>query len=401
MKLAVFPGKVTTGPAAVAVDANRFMSLAGAGFTTEMADPKRAAALQVKGCTVTHDGGPGKGECAIITRDSRWTVKEQHWFKLTEGGGKARLHNPIYAVAAVLERPGGRTIVLTGVHLPAHVETRWRLIPLPARLKARVLARRSSVVGTYAKALVEWRKRTMALAAKVKADDIVAPADFNLNAHAGWVQALFAEAWPELHIRASLHPDLGNRTVGFVLTTMRKKSAQVLTAHASDHNAGLYDLERIPDPPPAPPKPPKPPVGDGTPKVNEAIAAAKKQSATGVPHHGPGECLMAVRECYGFPAVQPDAIASWNVSAHKHRTTDPNSIPRGVPVYWSGGSSGHGHIAISNGDGTCWSTDIRRIGFFDRTEISQIHTQWGLTLLGWSEEVNGFHVPDINTKENK
>ena len=127
----------------------------------------------------------------------------------------------------------------------------------------------------------------------------------------------------------------------------------------------------------------------------DAIAAAMKQSATGIPHHGSGECLMAVRECYGFPAVEDDAIGSWSSSAHKHRVSDPNRIPRGVPVYWSGGSKGHGHIAIANGDGTCWSTDIKRIGFFDRVPITQIHDHWGLTLLGWSEEVNGFLVPQI------
>ena len=63
------------------------------------------------------------------------------------------------------------------------------------------------------------------------------------------------------------------------------------------------------------------------------------------------------------------------------------------PVFWEGGSASHGHIAISAGNGFCWSTDIRRTGFMDRVPIDEIHAKWGLTLLGWTEDINGVTVP--------
>ncbi len=119
-----------------------------------------------------------------------------------------------------------------------------------------------------------------------------------------------------------------------------------------------------------------------------AIAAARKQSHQG-PQSAEGMCLQMVRVCYSIPAVAGDAIGAWNIATTKHRTTDPAAIPRGFPVFWSGGSHGHGHIAISAGGGHCWSTDIRRPGFFDYVPITEIHDKWGLTLLGFSRDLNG------------
>jgi hypothetical protein len=364
---------------------------------TEVASAARAAALNIDGCTLTHKGGPGEGECAILTRDERWTVKEQHWFKLTDGGGAARLAHPIYAPCVVLEGPQGHTVIATTAHLPAHIEGIWAAI---VRRDPRILSRsalRNPVIRTWVEAVKAWRKHVEALQAKYPNADVAAFADFNVNIKRKWVSRLAANVWPGLNIAATQHGDLGLRTIGWGLTSMHMAAGRVYDqAPASDHKAGRYTLEKVH----ADPKPPPPPAPDPFPKVYPAIAAAKRQSATGIPHHGDGECLMAVRECYGFPAGVPDAIASWVMSAHKHPQTDPDRIPRGVPVYWSGGSAGHGHIAISNGDGTCWSTDIKRVGFFDRTPIAQIHDQWGLTLLGWSEEVNGRTVPDIGPIPN-
>jgi hypothetical protein len=76
-------------------------------------------------------------------------------------------------------------------------------------------------------------------------------------------------------------------------------------------------------------------------------------------------------------------------------------VPRGYPVFWSGGSAGHGHIAIAAGDGACWSTDIRRPGYFDRVPIDEIRTAWGLTLLGWTTDLNGEPVPAEDEKQRK
>ena len=138
----------------------------------------------------------------------------------------------------------------------------------------------------------------------------------------------------------------------------------------------------------------------------QAIAAARNQSA-----NGPridrwlgvstftGWCLKAVRTCYGVDAHDftptngrdPMAIEAFDAATFK-RVADGRTIPRGVPVFWRGGSTGAGHIAISTGDGDCWSTDIRRPGYFDKVPITEIAQQWGLKLVGWTEDLNGVHI---------
>lgn len=130
------------------------------------------------------------------------------------------------------------------------------------------------------------------------------------------------------------------------------------------------------------------------------IARARVASRATRPTHDIGMCLKAVRECYGIPALgdfdgdgDADAMDAWKAAKHKHRVSDPRKIPRGVPVFWSGGTRRHGHVAIATGFvGRCWSTDIKRAGFFDKAPIDLITERWGMTLLGWVEDLNGRRV---------
>ena len=81
------------------------------------------------------------------------------------------------------------------------------------------------------------------------------------------------------------------------------------------------------------------------------------------------------------------------VPPHKDEESNPDRIPRGVPIFWQGGSANHGQVAIATGfNGNCWSTDIKRPGFFDRCKITQIHEDSHLRLLGWTEDLNGVRV---------
>lgn len=122
--------------------------------------------------------------------------------------------------------------------------------------------------------------------------------------------------------------------------------------------------------------------------IYPAIQAAREQSKNG-PQFGVGTCLMQVRKCYGIAAREPDATSAWRTARVKHTNM---RAPRGYPLFWTGGSAGHGHIAIATGDGNCWSTDIDRPGFFDLCPIEQIAAQWGLTEAGWAEDINGVTV---------
>jgi hypothetical protein len=72
--------------------------------------------------------------------------------------------------------------------------------------------------------------------------------------------------------------------------------------------------------------------------------------------------------------------------AREHQEHDTERTER------TGGSHGYGHIAISVGGGKCWSTDIQRPGYFDLVPVTRIHDAWGLTFVGWSEDVDGVRV---------
>lgn len=130
-----------------------------------------------------------------------------------------------------------------------------------------------------------------------------------------------------------------------------------------------------------------------------AISEAREEHDEGITF-GTGLCLQRVRLCYHVDAKYPDAASAWRNATHRHPETKPSAFPRGVPVFWTGGSSRHGHIAIATGDGECWSTDILRGGHWDKVPIGLIHQRWGLTLVGWTEDLNGARVYDPTTQED-
>lgn len=128
------------------------------------------------------------------------------------------------------------------------------------------------------------------------------------------------------------------------------------------------------------------------------IREARTRSKSPHPTSQAGYCLREVRECYGVGPRANDAAEAWATADHRHLEHDPNVIPRGVPVFWLGGTEGHGHVAISTGDGRCWSTDINRTGYFDHVDIDDITSKWGLSLVGWTEDLNGVRVWTPNPK---
>lgn len=103
-----------------------------------------------------------------------------------------------------------------------------------------------------------------------------------------------------------------------------------------------------------------------------------------------GLCLKRARTLLGIPAGSPSAITAWEAIPVAHRYGDDPYPPPGVPVFWRGGK--YGHIAVSDGRGWCFSTDIKRRGRLDRVKIVLIHERWGLAYLGWSDTLNGHFV---------
>lgn len=100
-----------------------------------------------------------------------------------------------------------------------------------------------------------------------------------------------------------------------------------------------------------------------------------------------GWCLVFVRSCFNVPAKYPSAIEAWSHAKYKHTGGVP---PKGAPVFWRVGK--FGHIAISDGGGYVYSTDILRRGKVDRVPITYVTSHWKATYLGWTEDVNDVRV---------
>lgn len=110
-----------------------------------------------------------------------------------------------------------------------------------------------------------------------------------------------------------------------------------------------------------------------------------------------GHCLLNVRLAFGQNSgLYPDAFTAWKgaggaTGINTHTLLTP---PKNVPVFWSGGAHGYGHVAISDGDGYIWTTDATRTthGKFTRVKLTWVRANWGLRYLGWSETLNGERV---------
>lgn len=107
---------------------------------------------------------------------------------------------------------------------------------------------------------------------------------------------------------------------------------------------------------------------------------------------GVGQCLRTIRQTYNVPSKYGTATLSWEAADHKHFASRGTDVPRGAPVWWTGGSSGAGHIAISCGGGVCISTDWAEPGRLAYARIDDITSLWNLNFKGYTREVNDIVV---------
>lgn len=264
------PQKVTRSPAALERDLDRWTGTDGVSgvFTTESAAKARAAKLRERGWTASHGTGPGEGECAILTKDSVRKVIGFHLVELSEPGHRpgnvGRLVNGNYAPVVIVEGlASGRRTLLTDAHLRAHLEALWVRLDRDARTDVKQLLESADpVIRAWLQDVKAWRAAVNHFAAKYQVDDQIVAADWNLDGHDAWVQQLMVNLWPGLNMIVTDEPDLGNRSVGWILTTFDDAGSEVLDAKASDHDAGLFNLRHInqtpghkPDPRRTPPDP--------------------------------------------------------------------------------------------------------------------------------------------------
>jgi hypothetical protein len=107
-----------------------------------------------------------------------------------------------------------------------------------------------------------------------------------------------------------------------------------------------------------------------------------------------GWCLrFCLRELYGVPGIgdwdgdrAADAEDYVKASARAdqlHKITDPDQVPAGALVLWTGGRNDHGHSAYSLGRGEIVSTDLPTRGKVGRVSIHRPADSWGLKLVGY------------------
>lgn len=131
--------------------------------------------------------------------------------------------------------------------------------------------------------------------------------------------------------------------------------------------------------------------------INNREQAARRAEASKT--NIPNMCQGWTRNMFNAPSVgdvdhdrDADAVDGWKsepVSARHHDRTPP----RGVPVAWSGGSNGHGHRAVSLGNGKIRSTDAGGSGRVATVDLGWVERNWGMNYLGWSETISGHKIP--------
>lgn len=110
----------------------------------------------------------------------------------------------------------------------------------------------------------------------------------------------------------------------------------------------------------------------------------------------PGYCLKYTRTWHGIASKEADAADAWANATGKH--AGDKHPPRGAPVFWTGGSSGHGHIAIARGN-DMRSTDIPSSGKVGNDPGSWPRQKWGLKYVGWAEGYNGVKIPWLEDED--
>lgn len=126
--------------------------------------------------------------------------------------------------------------------------------------------------------------------------------------------------------------------------------------------------------------------------ADQVVASAK--AATTYP---PGLCLQWSRKQALIPSMWPSAAVAWQNTVRKH--FDRN-FPPGAFVFWTGGSEGNGHIAISLGNGFVRSTDAGGSGIIATRHVSWFDRAWpSQNYAGWTDNVNGYTVLGVEEDE--
>lgn len=96
-------------------------------------------------------------------------------------------------------------------------------------------------------------------------------------------------------------------------------------------------------------------------------------------------CGQFCAAMYGYGASgYASAYVQWQQTPARLKHAGARGEPAGALLFWSGGPSNHGHVAVADGEGGCWSIDISGAGTVSRVSVERIAQRWGLPYLGWT-----------------
>lgn len=100
-------------------------------------------------------------------------------------------------------------------------------------------------------------------------------------------------------------------------------------------------------------------------------------------------CQRHVANAYGLPRGHYNSASiAWRSIPKDFKYPGDRSFPAGALVYWTGGSSGHGHVALSLGNGTMTTNDSSgRIVIWSNSKMFQYYGK--LQFVGWAQPYFG------------
>jgi hypothetical protein len=120
----------------------------------------------------------------------------------------------------------------------------------------------------------------------------------------------------------------------------------------------------------------------------EALAFLRAQVDHGTGFE-PGWCKRKCREAYRIDSSGPETDATHEWGATRYRVRGA-WIPGGF-MWWTGGSEGHGHVAVMAHEvGTIFTVDYPRAGHWNRTTVASLERAWPrIRYAGISLDIDG------------
>lgn len=110
------------------------------------------------------------------------------------------------------------------------------------------------------------------------------------------------------------------------------------------------------------------------------------QNAMGTHAWPVGMCDNFTANMYGYQASGYNtALDHWNAIPGASQHPGDQNAPAGALMFWGGNQDGH--VAISDGSGGIFSTDIGGQGTVSHVPSSEITSKWGLQYLGWTPPI--------------